>query len=122
MQFGDLARFVEFDYVARVAQVNVAALAALARGPRAPRNTAIVTTRLTNDTDLRWDANPEPDISGYEVVWRATTEPTWTDSRLVGNVTSFTVEGMSKDNVQFGVRAIDRQGHRSPVSFPVPAS
>jgi hypothetical protein len=25
---------------------------------------------------------------------------------------------MSKDNVQFGVRAVDSNGHRSPVAFP----
>ncbi|MEW9550295.1 M20/M25/M40 family metallo-hydrolase [Nonomuraea sp. NPDC050783] len=122
VQYGDLTRFVETGYVARVAQVNVAALAALARGPRAPVRAAIVTSRLTNDTDLRWDANPEPDVAGYEVVWRGTTEPMWTHSRFVGNVTSYTVEGLSKDNYQFGVRAVDRQGHRGPVSYPAPAS
>lgn len=122
VQYGDLLRFVENDYVARVAQVNLAALAVLARAPRSPGRAAIVTSRLTNDTDLRWDANPEPDISGYEVVWRDTTEPLWTHSRFVGNVTSYTVEGLSKDNFQFGVRAVDKQGHRGPVSHPTPAS
>ncbi|MGR6912735.1 M28 family metallopeptidase [[Actinomadura] parvosata] len=122
VQYGDLPAFVENDYVARVTQVNLAALAALARAPRSPGRAAIVTSRLTNDTDLRWDANPEPDISGYEVVWRDTTEPTWTHSRFVGNVTAYTVEGLSKDNVQFGVRAVDRQGHRSPVGYPTPAT
>jgi hypothetical protein len=27
---------------------------------------------------------------------------------------------LSKDNVFFGLRAVDRDGHRSPVAFPVP--
>jgi hypothetical protein len=53
-------------------------------------------------------------------VWRETTEPEWTHSIRVGNVTSYTAEGMSKDNFQFGVRAVDRDGNRSPVSFPLP--
>jgi hypothetical protein len=35
----------------------------------------------------------------------------------VGNVTAVTLD-MSKDNVQFGVRAVDQAGHRSPVAFP----
>ena len=35
----------------------------------------------------------------------------------VGNVTTVTLD-MSKDNVQFGVRAADKAGHRSPVAFP----
>jgi hypothetical protein len=37
----------------------------------------------------------------------------------VGDVTSATID-LAKDNVQFGVRAVDRAGHRSPVGFPVP--
>ncbi|WP_345558492.1 M28 family metallopeptidase [Nonomuraea rosea] len=122
VQYGDLLPFVENDYVARVTQVNLAALAALARAPRSPGRAAVVTSRLTNDTDLRWDANPEPDVAGYEVLWRDTTAPSWTHSRFVGDVTSYTVAGLSKDNFQFGVRAVDKQGHRSPVSYPAPAS
>ncbi|NRQ30411.1 M20/M25/M40 family metallo-hydrolase [Nonomuraea sp. NN258] len=122
VRYGDLVEFVDFGYVAGVARVNVAALAALARAPRSPSRAAVVTARLTNDTDLRWDANPEPDLAGYEVVWRETTAPAWTHTRFVGDVTSYTVEGLSKDNFQFGVRAVDERGHRSPVSFPVPAS
>ena len=38
----------------------------------------------------------------------------------VGNVTSFTVKGITKDNFLFGVRAVDKDGNRSVVTFPVP--
>jgi hypothetical protein len=122
VQFGDLVEFVDFGYVARVARVNAAALANLALAPTAPKEAKILTTRLTNDTDLTWKANPEPDLAGYEVVWRESTEPLWTHTIPVGNVTSYTIEGLSKDNVQVGVRAVDRDGYRSPVAFPVPQS
>ncbi|WP_394825408.1 M20/M25/M40 family metallo-hydrolase [Pendulispora albinea] len=122
VQFGDLPEFVDFAYTTRVARVNAAALAALARAPASPKNTRIITAQLTNDTSLAWDANVEPDLAGYEIVFRDTTEAFWTDSIPVGNVTSFTVKNMSKDNVFFGVRAVDREGHRSPVSFPRPSA
>ena len=102
--------------------MNLAALTALARGPEAPQNTRIIAAQLTNDTRLRWDANPEPDLAGYEIVWRFTDEPKWTHTIPVGNVTDYTIKNMSKDNFFFGVRAIDREGHRSPVSCAVPAS
>jgi hypothetical protein len=119
VQFGDLPQFVDFDYVARVARVNASALAALARAPVAPKNARIITANLTNDTQLRWNANPEPDLAGYEIVWRDTTAPLWQHSISVGNVTRFTPP-VSKDNVIFGVRAVDKDGNKSPASYPIP--
>ncbi len=49
---------------------------------------------------------------------RETTSPDWTESTGVGNVTTVTLN-VAKDNVQFGVRAIDTNGNRSPVGFPL---
>lgn len=120
VQYGDLPQFVDYNYVSNVARVNAASLAVLALAPARPKNAAIVTTRLTTDTDLKWDANVEKDFAGYEIVWRDTTSPVWTNARAVGNVTSYTMKAMSKDNYFFGVRALDKQGNRSPVSFPRP--
>jgi hypothetical protein len=122
VQFGDLIEFVDFDYTARVAKVNGAALWNLATAPGTPKNLQIHTTPPgtlsgTNLTMLSWNANPEPDITGYEVVTRETTSPVWTKAIDIGNVTSVTLD-ISKDNLQFGVRAVDQAGHRSPVAFP----
>ncbi len=118
VQYGDLLRFVDFGYVQRVTRVNLAALVNLSRAPDRPEGVAIDARELTNDTTLQWTANAEPDLAGYEVVWRDTTAPHWTHRRFVGNVTSATIRGVSKDNFHFGVRAVDRQGHRSTVRFP----
>jgi acetylornithine deacetylase/succinyl-diaminopimelate desuccinylase-like protein len=122
IQYGDLPEFVDFDYIANVARTNAAALAALALAPARPKGVAINTRRLSADTDLQWEANTEPDVAGYEVVWRDTTSPVWTNSVWVGSVVSYTAKGMSKDNYFFGVRAVDKDGNRSPVSYPRPAS
>lgn len=118
--YGDTPEYIDFDYIANVTKINVASLASLALAPAKPDNVAIDTTRLTNDTDLKWDANTEDDLSGYEIVWRTTTSPYWTNSKFVGNVTKFTMEKMSKDNYFFGVRAVDKDGNKSPVVFPKP--
>ncbi|MEK6278755.1 MAG: M28 family metallopeptidase [Acidobacteriota bacterium] len=122
VQYGDLSQFVDFNYIANVSRVNATALAMLALAPARPKNVGIVTARLTNDTDLKWDANREPDLAGYEIVWRDTISPIWTNSKMVGNVSSYTMKGMSKDNFFFGVRAVDKDGNRSPVSFPRPSA
>ncbi|MEO8433512.1 MAG: M28 family metallopeptidase [Pyrinomonadaceae bacterium] len=120
VQYGDLPQFVDFKYIANVARVNAASLATLALAPARPKNTSILTARLTSDTDLKWDGNKEPDLAGYEIVWRETTSPIWTESRMVGNVNSYSMKGMSKDNYFFGVRAVDKAGNRSPASYPRP--
>lgn len=116
VRFGDLPEFVDANYLAGVARVNGAALACLANAPSAPANARIVTANLGNDTLLRWDASPEPDVAGYEVVWRLTTEHEWTDSRDAGNATELNLK-LNKDNYFFGVRAFDSDGYRSPVTF-----
>ncbi|MPZ86110.1 MAG: M20/M25/M40 family metallo-hydrolase [Actinophytocola sp.] len=120
-QFGDLIEFCDFAFVTRVAKVNAAALWSLATAPGAPKGTHILTANLTNDTDLVWERGTEPDIAGYEVVWRETTAAEWTHAIPVGDVTATSVD-MSKDNVFFGVRAVDRAGRRGPVAFPTPQS
>ena len=122
VQFGDLIEFVDFGYTARVAAVNAAALWALATSPGTPKGLQIHTTPPgtlsgTNLTMLSWNANPESDLAGYEVVTRETTAADWTSTIDVGNVTSVTLD-ISKDNVQFGLRAVDTAGRRSPVAFP----
>ena len=121
VKYGDLPEFVDFSYTASVARVNAASLAALAFAPARPKNAGLVTSRLTNDTELKWEANKETDLAGYEIVWRDTTSAVWTNVRWTGNVTSYTLRGMSKDNFFFAVRAVDKQGNRSPASFPRPA-
>ena len=121
-QFGDLPEFVDFPYLARVTRVVGSSLSAFARAPRAPRNARVIAANLSYDTELRWDANPEPDVVGYEVVWRDSTEPLWTHAQRFGNVTSATIKNLSRDDNQIAVRAIDRDGNRRPVAYPIPAS
>lgn len=121
-QYGDLPEFCDFGYIARVARVNAAALWSLAQAPEAPRGARILTSALTNDTELVWERqDPEhgPRPARYEVVWRETTASEWTHVRDVGDTTRHTVD-LSKDNVFFGVRAVGPGGHRSPVAFPAP--
>ncbi|HEY4464143.1 MAG TPA: M28 family metallopeptidase [Streptosporangiaceae bacterium] len=126
VQFGDLIEFVDADYIARVAKVNGAALWSLATAPGTPKNLQVHTTPPgtlagVNTTTLTWAANTEPSLAGYEVVSRETTAPDWTSVIGVGNVTTVTLD-ISKDNVQFGLRAVDQAGHHSPVAFPQVAS
>src|SRR4051812_7366976 len=121
VQFGDLPRFVDFAYIARVARVNAATLAGLAGAPATPKDVRVHTSQLSNDTDLEWAANTEPDLARYEIVYRDTVSPYWTHVIRVRRTTTHRlVIGITKDNFLFGVRAVDRAGNRSPAAFPRP--
>ncbi|CAG0954697.1 Aminopeptidase YwaD [Phycisphaerales bacterium] len=114
--YGDVPTFVSGEYIANVARLNAATLVHLANAPRPPAKARMITAQLETGTTLRWEKSPEPDTAGYEVVWRATTAPDWEEAIDVGDVTEWKTPA-SKDNWFFGVRAYDKDGYRSPVSF-----
>jgi hypothetical protein len=121
IEYGDLLKFVDTSYVASVARLNALTLANLADAPSEPQHVRVLTRKLDNNTDLAWDPSAfAPSGTTYEVVWRDTTDPIWTHSRNVGAATNVTLD-VSKDNVFFGVRAVDAAGHRSLPVPPVPA-
>ena len=121
VEYGDLLKFVDFAYVAKVAQLNALTLASLAAAPSEPQHVRIVTKELDNNSSLEWDASAfAPPGTTYEVVWRDTTESLWTNSQSAGVETHLTLN-LSKDNVLFGVRAVSAAGDRSLAVAPVPA-
>ena len=130
VEYGDLLKFVNFEYVARVARLNAATLATLATAPPPPANAQIVTKNLDNNTTLEWsDGLGAPAGMYYEIVWRELSAPDWqrfTNTTLAldqlrgpDDRQSITLP-ISKDNVIFGVRAVDAQGHRSIAVVPSP--
>src|SRR5471032_418666 len=116
---GDLPQYDDFNYIAQVARVKAAALSSLSLAPASPQKVKVRTNKLENDTELVWQANAEPDLAGYRIVWRDTSSAEWQGSQFVGKATEFTLP-LSKDNYYFGVQAIDNDGNASPASYPTP--
>lgn len=121
--YGDVADYIDADYLASVTRLNLATLMHLANAPSAPSDVRVIVADLDNDTTLRWTRSPEPDVAGYEVVRRETTSPVWQFIHAVDGGADATEATLAytKDNWLFGVRAVDKDGYRSPVVFPVPA-
>ncbi len=117
IEYGDLPKFVNFDYVANVARVNAATLASLASAPAPPAQVRLQTKQLENDSILTWEASPRS--ASYEVLWRDTASPEWEHAQSVENVTRATLP-ISKDNVIFAVRAVGPGGKRSLPVVPQP--
>jgi len=117
IEYGDLPKFVDFDYVARVARLNATMLALLASAPPPPQNVRLLTKQLENDSTLAWEA--AAGAAKYEILWRPTTAAEWENAEDVGNVTQHTIK-RSKDNVVFAVRSVGKDGARSLAVVPVP--
>jgi hypothetical protein len=117
IEYGDLLKFVDFDYVAHVARLNAATLVSMASAPAPPTSAKMLTKNLENDTTLAWEASVG--AAAYEVVWRSTNAADWEYVQTVSSGTRATLK-VSKDNVIFGVRAVDASGHRSLPVVPEP--
>jgi hypothetical protein len=119
INYGDLPDNVDFNYVQKVARMNLSVLANLALGPAEPQNVGIVTSGLTNKTTLKWDAPKTGKTpAGYYVLMRETISPYWEKKFYVtGNTATL---DYSKDNYFFAVQSVDTDGHESLPVFPKP--
>ncbi|MGY0613031.1 M28 family metallopeptidase [Luteimonas sp. A501] len=118
--YGDVIEGVDFDYAARLTALNAVSLAGMASAPPPPADVTIEGA-VTADTTLQWTRAPAalaPDLAGYRLHWRRTTEPQWTHSVYVGDVDRHTLKNVVIDNWFFGVSAVARDGAESPVVFP----
>jgi peptidase M28-like protein len=118
IEYGDLPKFVDFDYVANVARLNAATLASLASSPAPPADVHLLTKQLENDSKIEW--KPVPGATAYEVLWRKTTDADFPEENLLRTSEPKVDLPDSKDNVIFGVRSIDAKGHRSLIVIPEP--
>lgn len=114
--YGDLPDFVDYDYTRKVTQMNLASLANLALAPREPQKVGIITSGLTNKTELKWESPAGEEPLGYYVVMRETSSPIWEKKFFVTGTKA--VLNYSKDNYYFGVQSVDKEGHESLVVIP----
>ncbi|HWS17898.1 MAG TPA: M28 family peptidase [Candidatus Elarobacter sp.] len=118
IEYGDLLKFVDFEYVANVARLNAATLASLASSHAPPSDVHLLTKQLENDSKIEW--KPTPGAAAYEVLWRKTTDADFAEENLLRTTEPKVDLTDSKDNVIFGVRSVDARGHRSLIVIPEP--
>jgi len=115
VKYGDTIDGVDFAYLAQVTRLNAVTMAALASAPKPPAGVEI-SGAVSADTTVKWQASP--DAAAYRVWWRSTTDPQWRYSRVVGTSGEAKLAGVNIDDWFFGVSAIGKGGHESPVVFP----
>lgn len=118
VQYGDLPEFVDYDYAANVARINLITMASLAKAPAAPENVEMK-MNLGNVTLLNWTApksGQKP--KGYYVLMRETYQPFWEAKFFVTDLSA--ALPYSKDNYFFAVQSVGQDGHVSLPMVPVP--
>ncbi|MBU2997372.1 M28 family metallopeptidase [Cellulophaga baltica] len=115
INYGDVLEHVNFEYTKKLTAVNAINLASLAWAPPAPTEVKIGGI-VKPAAKFKW--SKVPNAIGYKIYWRDTTSPTWDNSRFVGDVTEFVLDGIVIDNFFFGVSAVGEDGFESPVVFP----
>ena len=111
IEYGDLEKFMDFEYLRKNTAVNVAALASLAKAPPPPQAVTINVKDLTNVTTLAWEAPKSGTAKGYFVLVRETTAPVW-EKKFFTSATTLTLP-YSKDNYFFAVQSVNESGNES---------
>ncbi len=115
-KYGDLPEYVDYKYLQKVTRMNLSVMANLGLSVQEPENVTVVTTGLTNKTNLKWDAPKGKAPAGYYVLMRETTSPFWEKKFFIKENNA--VLAYSKDNYFFGVQAVDENGHESLMIIP----
>jgi hypothetical protein len=149
IHYGDTIDHVDFEYLAKMTKLNVAALAAIASAPPPPEPK--VEGAVSTDTTITWNQAPRPGVvpgaGSYRVWWRRTDANQWEASRVVrrpgdcplgthgvpgveysGTVVAPVNFGPCKvvlphlrvDDWVFGVSSVSKDGFESPVASAVP--
>jgi hypothetical protein len=118
VQYGDLPEFMDFEYLRKVAAVNLASAASLANAPGMPQDVRIDVRGLSNSTSLIWKAPLYGKKKGYYVLMRETSSSMW-EKKFYTEETSLKLP-YSKDNYFFAVQAVSEQGTESLPVIPSP--
>ena len=117
IKYGDVIEGVNFNYAKNITAVNAINLASLGWSSPEPKNVRIGGI-VEPSTKLKWDISKDNNIIGYKIYWRKTTSPFWENSKLVGKVNNYKLNGIVIDNYLFGVSSISEKGYESVVVFP----
>ena len=112
VEYGDLQKFMDFDFLAEVARINAEAVLRLANGP-APPSSAISEGAVKPDTTVTFTAAADDERSGFEILTRDTTEGRWTVLQKASAAGTVTLTGVRIDDAVFAVRAVGKNGERS---------
>jgi len=119
IQYGDLAEFIDYEYLRKNTAINLVSLANLAKAPAVPEEVTIQVKKLDNFTSLSWKAPLYGKVKGYYILMRETTSPVW-QKKFYTTATEMKLP-YSKDNYFFAVQSASETGNESLPVIPAVA-
>lgn len=119
IQYGDLAEFMDFEYLRKNTAMNLANLSNLAKSPSMPQEVKIDTKKLTNYSLLNWKQPKSGKVKGYYILIRETTSAVW-EKKIFTAQTEINLP-YSKDNYFFSVQSVSEDGNESLPVIPIPS-
>lgn len=116
IQYGDLPKFIDYEYLRKNTALNLANLANLAKAPPVPEEVKVEVKNLSNRTSLSWQPPKTGKVKGYYILMRETTSPVW-QKKLFTNQNNITLP-YSKDNYFFAVQSVNEEGNESLPVIP----
>ena len=121
IKYGDTIENMDFPYLAKVAKLNVAALAGIASAPPPPEPN--VEGAVSTETTISWPCVPA--AARYAVRWRRTDANQWQESSPADNSCAngtaiVNLRHIRVDDWVFGVSSVSKDGFESPVASAVP--
>ncbi len=110
-EYGDLIKFMDFEYLRKNTAVNIAVLSNLAKAPSVPQNVKMEVKDLTNFTTLKWDKSATGDVNGYYILIRETDQSMW-QKKIFTKDLKIKIP-YSKDNYFFAVQSVSKDGNES---------
>lgn len=111
IEYGDLAEFMDFEYLRKNTCLNLCNLANLAKAPAMPADVKIDVKNLSNFTHLYWKQPVNGKVKGYYILMRETTSAVWQKKIFVAATEA--ILPYSKDNYFFAVQAVNETGNES---------
>ncbi len=112
VEYGDKQKYLSYRFMGDVARDNAEALRQFALAPSAPTDVNL-SGAVTPDAKIKWTANGDANRTGFEILWRETTNPRWQVYSFVQARGETVLTGVSTDNHFFAVRAVGKNGARS---------
>lgn len=110
-EFGDLVKFMDFEYLRKNTALNIAILSNLAKAPSVPENVKMQVKDLTNFTTLHWASPKSGKAEGYYVLIRETDQSMW-QKKIFTKDLKIQLP-FSKDNYFFAVQSVSADGNES---------